>query len=265
MHARQAWDPAEDCVVRPGHPQQQFGDRQADREQDAVENVERQDTRACGHGQQHLAAAESEQPPERLDVDQPDRRVDDDRAERGVREAGQHRPREEQDGQRGCGRRQRVQLGAAAGRDADGGPGGAAADREPAQQGRPRVGGAQRQQFLVGPDLLTAPGERPGGQHVIAERDDQHAERRQQQLPQVMRVKIGQPRDGQARRDGADHADAVLAQAEHRDGGGGQQDGQQRAGRVRPPGVHQEEEGQDGRRDDDRRRLDPRRCRGRRR
>ena len=154
VHARQAGDAAEDCVVRPCYPQQQLGDRQADGEQDAVENVEGQDAGAGGQGQQHLGAAEGEQPPERLDIDQPDRGVDDDRAEGGIRESRQHRPGKEQDGNRGRRRHHGVHLGSAARRDGDGGPGGAAADREPMQQARPCVGGTQRQQLLVGPDLL---------------------------------------------------------------------------------------------------------------
>ena len=56
--------------MRPGYPQQQFGHRQADRQQDAAENVERQHPGACGPGQRHLAAAEREPPPERPDADQ---------------------------------------------------------------------------------------------------------------------------------------------------------------------------------------------------
>jgi hypothetical protein len=34
VHAGQTGDTAEDRVARPGHPQQQFRDRQADRQQD---------------------------------------------------------------------------------------------------------------------------------------------------------------------------------------------------------------------------------------
>ena len=124
------------------------------------------------------------------------RRVDDDRAERGLREVRQHRPGEQQDGHHGRRRGQGVQLGPAASRDADGGPGRAAADREAVHQARAGVGGAQRQQLPVGRDLLPAPRERSRGQHVIAEPHDQHGERRQQQLAQHTRVDIGQPGTG---------------------------------------------------------------------
>jgi hypothetical protein len=60
-------------------------------------------------------------------------------------------------------------------------------------QARARVGGAERQQFPVGRDHLTAPRERPRGQHVIAEAHDQHGERREQQVAQHSGLDIGQP------------------------------------------------------------------------
>jgi hypothetical protein len=99
VHARQAGDKALDRVVRAGYPDQQVGYRQADRDQYPVQDVEGQHAGAGGQGDRELGPAEGEQPSESRNVDEPDSRVDDDRAERGRREARQHRPREEQDGE----------------------------------------------------------------------------------------------------------------------------------------------------------------------
>ena len=219
---------------------------------------------AGGQGDREFGAAESSQPPQRWQVNQPDGGVDDDRAQRGGREPRQHRPQEQQDGHHRCGRGQRVKLGPAAGGHADSRPGRAAADREAAHQARARVGDAERQQLLVGPDLLVAPCERPRGQHVIAETHDQHGERGQQQLAQHVRGNVGQPGDRQGRRDRADNGDPVAAQAKQDHGGGGQQHGQQRARRMWPAPAQQQQEDQHSRRERDRRRLHPAQAAGKR-
>ena len=78
----------QNAVVRAGQPAQQIDDRQTDGDQHPVQHVEGE-YGDRGHGEQQLAAAEREQPPEVLHVDQAERGKDDDRAERGRREPGQ--------------------------------------------------------------------------------------------------------------------------------------------------------------------------------
>src|ERR1700758_5407003 len=79
-------------------------------------------------------------------------------------------------------------LGSAASRDAYRGPAAAAGNGEAAHQADGGVGRAEGEQLPVRADLLTAPGERAAGQHVIAEGDDEHAEGRQRQLAESGRA-----------------------------------------------------------------------------
>ena len=109
-----------------------------------------------------------------------------------------------------------------------------------------RVGHAEGKQLPVRADLLTAPGERAGGEHVIAEGDDEHAEGGQRQLAESGRPQGGECRDGQASRDRPGHLHAVPLQPEPGDRRGREQDREQRPWRMRPPGAHREQERQDG-------------------
>ena len=82
----------------------------------------------------------------------------------------------------------------------------------------------------VGVDALAAALERPPGQHVVAEGNQEHAQRGQYQLPYVSQVHLGQSRCRQACGDMPHQRHAVLPQAEDRADGGAQQHGDQRPG-----------------------------------
>ena len=82
--------------MRPGDPAQQIDQRQPDRHQHAVQDVEGQDARRGRNGEDELAATEGGEPAELGDVHQAERGEDDDRAERGRRELGEHGAQEEQ-------------------------------------------------------------------------------------------------------------------------------------------------------------------------
>jgi hypothetical protein len=122
----------------------------------------------------------------------------------------------------------------------------AAAHRETAQQARPHVGYAERHQLLVRPYPFPAPREGPGGQHVVDEGHDHHAERRQQQLRQLAPVQIGEAGHGEPARDRSDHGNTVAGQPEHGNGAGGQQHREQQAGRLGPAPPHHQQEHQYG-------------------
>ena len=101
--------------------------------------------------------------------------------------------------------------------------------------GKPRsrpagVRHAEGQQLLVGVDALAAALERPSGQHIVAEGNQEHAQRGQHQLPHITQVHLGQSRCRQARGDMPYQRHAVLPQAEDRADGGAQQHGGQRPG-----------------------------------
>ena len=180
VHPRHAADVAEDAVVRPRDPPQQVAERQRDGEQDAVERAEHEHAQRRGDEQDELAAAEPRDAADLGDVDEPDGGVDDECAQGRLRERRDDR-REGHHATRTHRRegRQRVQLGAAAHRRADGRAAAAAADGEAGQQPAGDVGGAQGQELLVGVDpLADAVGERPGGQHVVGVGDDGDAQGR---------------------------------------------------------------------------------------
>ena len=107
------------------------------------------------------------------------------------------------------------------------------------------VPGAEGEQFPIGADLLAAPGERAGGEHVVAEGHDEHAEGRQRQLAQPGRLQARESGGGQAGRDRPGYLDAVPLQPEPGDGDGGQQHGEQRPWSMGPPGLQQDQERQD--------------------
>ena len=108
-------DAPEDRVVRAGHPGEQVNDRQADGEQDPVEDVEEQHADAGGGGQQELAAAEGRQPAKPGHIDEPHCGVDDDGPQRRRGKPCEQGPQEQQDGNHRYERDQRVQLGTGAG------------------------------------------------------------------------------------------------------------------------------------------------------
>jgi hypothetical protein len=69
VHPGQAGHPPQDRVVRTGHPGQQLGHGQADRHQNAVQDVEDQHPVERHRRQQQLTAAERREPPEPGHVD----------------------------------------------------------------------------------------------------------------------------------------------------------------------------------------------------
>ena len=146
-------------------------------------------------------------------------------------------------------RRQRVHLGAAAGRHGDGRSARAAAHREPAQQARADVGHAKREELLIGIHRFAAAREGPPGQHNVAERDDQHGQRREQQLTDDRSLQVRQFRHRQARRNGTDQRHPVAVQAEERRRSGAQQHGNERPGQPGPARPYHEQEDQDAGRD----------------
>jgi hypothetical protein len=214
MHPGQPGHQPEDRIVRPGDAEEQLGDRHADGDQHTIEDAQGEHAEAGRYGDDQLATAEGEQPPQRWQVDQPDSRVDDKRGERSKREGGQQRARSVQDDKHSPGSDQRGELSAVARRRADRGAGGAAGDRETMHEADGGVPGAEGEQFPIGADLLAAPGERAGGEHVVAEGHDEHAERRQRQLAQPGRLQARESGGGQVGRDRPGYLDAVPLQPE---------------------------------------------------
>jgi len=152
VHPGDAGHVAEDGVVRPGDPAQQVGDRQTDRDQDAVEHAEHDHGDRRRQGEHQLAAAEPGEPAELAEVDQPQAGVDDEGAQRGRGERLEDRAEEQHGGDDGGQRHQGVQLAAAAQRVADDRAAGAAADREALQPAGGDVDGTEREELGVGVD-----------------------------------------------------------------------------------------------------------------
>jgi hypothetical protein len=89
VHSRQATDLAEDSVVGAGDAAQQVGDRDADGDQDTVEDVEGKNTAQRADRQDELAAAEAGDSAKLSQVDDFDRGIDDESAEGRVRKSFQ--------------------------------------------------------------------------------------------------------------------------------------------------------------------------------
>ncbi|CAM5665998.1 hypothetical protein SNARM312S_03274 [Streptomyces narbonensis] len=142
----------------------------------------------------------------------------------------QQRADEQQDGENGHGGGQRVHLAPCAGGVRQRGAAGAVAHREPAQEARAEVGGAQGQQLLIGVQApaLVVGGEGTRGEDDIRVAHEEETERRNHQPRQLVDVRQG--RVGQPRRHVSDHGDAVLVQAERRHCSGSERDHDQRPG-----------------------------------
>ena len=227
------------------HPVQHLGHRQRHGEQHAVQDVEHENPHERGHGQHQLAPAKRRQAPETGQVDQAHGGVHDDGAEGGHREPGEQRAEEQQRGEHAGQGDEGVQLSAAPGRGAQGGPATTAADREPAHQPGADVGGAQPDQLPVGVHLVATPGGKgAAGENVVGVADDQDAQRRKKERAQVGQAR--QARSGQAGGHGAHHVDAPPVQVEGDNGRRGQQDHQKRDRQRGETPLGQEQEGQHG-------------------
>ena len=111
------------------------------------------------------------------------------------------------------------------------GAGAAGADRERLRETSGGVCRSHHEQLLRGAHVLAAPaGERPRGQDLVGERDEEDGERRRHELEHVGERRRGQARAGQARRERADRRDPVAGEVECPRGGDRADDDEQRAG-----------------------------------
>ena len=165
VHAGEPGHVAEDAVVRPGDAAQQVEHRQRRWRPGCRGARRRRSTPAVVARASTSSLRRNRGDPAQLrDVDEPDGGVDDDGAER--RASGTPRGPGRANSRAATTRHEddeRVQLGAAADRVADGGAAAAAADREALQEPGADVGGAEREELLVRVDRLAVPRPRRRG------------------------------------------------------------------------------------------------------
>ena len=125
---------------------------------DRPENAQAQHACERDHGNRQLAPAEPPQRPEAAKINEVERRRCDDGAERRLRQVSQRLP-EKQHGRKHPGRGdQSCDLRVPAHGIVDGGAGIRGSDREPAEQARGDVGGAEADQLAVGIDSVVVLG-----------------------------------------------------------------------------------------------------------
>ena len=117
-------------------------------------------------------------------VHQRQRRGDDHGRERRLRQVGEQRVEEEQEGRDEPGADQPGQLGLRPRLLGDGGPRAARRDGEPLEEAGRDVGGPDADHLLVGLDLFAAPGREAGRRRDrVGQRDQGDAERRERAAP----------------------------------------------------------------------------------
>jgi hypothetical protein len=196
-------------------PLQKEDYRQHYRDEKTRQDTEDEHTHQRGQGQRETETAQPVESPQLVHPHEPEDRVDHYSPEHRVREVPKQRREYERgkDRQRGCDHREQLRLrpGPVAGRGLACTPGG----HKPLEHTRKGVRGAERNQFLVRPDVVAVGGgEPPGDADALGVPEEHDAQGGGEQARNVTKPDTGHRRGRQCRRNLADHGHAEICQVE---------------------------------------------------